>query len=155
MPSDQPVGLCRSTTQLLVVLVACPPGPDPLTNCSSRSSSASTGTCEKSKRFLLTSAALPVLSCLTRDLYPATSPERIILLARSSGTPTLSAKKKHIYLNEHGSHFYLSMIPLTFRHRIFWHSTLPVRSCNILVVSDRLTKFSNELFSTSFTSRHV
>lgn len=34
-----PLGICLSTTQLLVLLVACPPGPDPLTNCSSRSSS--------------------------------------------------------------------------------------------------------------------
>lgn len=38
-----PVGMCLSTTQLLVLLVACPPGPDPRTNCSSRSSSCKTG----------------------------------------------------------------------------------------------------------------
>lgn len=38
-----PLGMCLSTTQLLVLLVACPPGPDPLTNCSSRSSSFKTG----------------------------------------------------------------------------------------------------------------
>lgn len=38
-----PVGMCLSTTQLLVLLVACPPGPDPRTNCSSRSSSWSIG----------------------------------------------------------------------------------------------------------------
>lgn len=38
-----PVGMCLSTTQLLVLLVACPPGPDPLTNCSSSSSSFRTG----------------------------------------------------------------------------------------------------------------
>lgn len=38
-----PVGTCLSTTQLLVLLVACPPGPDPLTNCSSSSSSLRTG----------------------------------------------------------------------------------------------------------------
>lgn len=38
-----PLGMCLSTTQLLVLLVACPPGPDPLTNCSSRSFSFKTG----------------------------------------------------------------------------------------------------------------
>lgn len=38
-----PLGMCLSTTQLLVLLVACPPGPDPLTNCSSSSSSLRTG----------------------------------------------------------------------------------------------------------------
>ncbi len=38
-----PVGTCLSTTQLLVLLVACPPGPDPRTNCSSRSFSWTTG----------------------------------------------------------------------------------------------------------------
>ena len=38
-----PVGMCLSTTQLLVLFVACPPGPDPRTNCSSRSSSFRTG----------------------------------------------------------------------------------------------------------------
>lgn len=35
--------MCLSTTQLLVLLVACPPGPDPLTNCSSSSSSFRAG----------------------------------------------------------------------------------------------------------------
>lgn len=34
-----PDGMCLRTTQLLVLLVACPPGPDPLTNCSSKCSS--------------------------------------------------------------------------------------------------------------------
>lgn len=43
--------MCLSTTQLLVLLVACPPGPDPLTNCSSRSSSFKSG--RSISRFLL------------------------------------------------------------------------------------------------------
>lgn len=38
-----PLGMCLSTTQLLVLLVACPPGPEPLTNCSSKSSSLRLG----------------------------------------------------------------------------------------------------------------
>lgn len=38
-----PVGMCLRTTQLLVLLVAWPPGPDPRTNCSSSSSSFRTG----------------------------------------------------------------------------------------------------------------
>lgn len=48
-----PLGMCLSTTQLLVLLVACPPGPDPLTNCSSSSSSFRAG---KSARLFLPAA---------------------------------------------------------------------------------------------------
>lgn len=48
-----PVGLCSSVTQLEVLLVAWPPGPPPLTNLSSRSSSTSLGTKEYSNNLLL------------------------------------------------------------------------------------------------------
>lgn len=42
-----PDGTCFRTTQLLVLLVACPPGPSPLTNCSFSSASVSGTSCKE------------------------------------------------------------------------------------------------------------
>ena len=44
----KPVGLCLRFTALDVLFTACPPGPEPRTKSSSKSSSFSLGTCESS-----------------------------------------------------------------------------------------------------------
>lgn len=77
--TTMPVGMCLSTTQLLVLLVACPPGPDPLTNCSSRSSSFNTG---RSMRSFLPAAKTNghLNNCLCSD---GENPRKILRLTKN------------------------------------------------------------------------
>lgn len=136
------MGICLSTTQLLVLLVACPPGPDPLTNCSSSSSSFRTGRSVRSFLPALNTFVSPVGSGLRNGEMPGdplhmTRLDSLCIDPMSGKSRDISFKKRHTKRSLGGA---VNIKLLTaFYHTVCHQTEIPIQCITAFCFSLRVT----------------